>query len=337
MIGGQLPRAVAHLLAFGAEEGFQRFRRADRLRFGMVEGAEIAQRLEKLRRQNQHQKTGKQRYAEAVAAEIEFAEVRKAKVHRHHGDGNRSEEFQHAGREEGHAQHFHGAAAEVFGGFGDLRGFGLRAVEQPQGVQAAQAVEEVAAQSRQRHEVAAVGVGGPHTDQRHEQRDQRRGRQQNQTGGPIDREDGDQDQQRDEDRQIHLRQIARVIVLHILDLLDDDAGPTARRFALDPGRAELLQLIQHLLAHALTDHLATQETDPLSQPAQQRPQCERGGQPDKRREQLLAWGMFDDQGVQQAGQQPRLRHDQQAAEQPQQHGKAQPMLRQRTLGFKPTG
>jgi hypothetical protein len=79
------------------------------------------------------------------------------------------------------------------------------AVEQPQGVQAAQAVEEVAAQSRQRHEVAAVGIGGSHADQRHEQRDQRRGRQQNDACGPIDREDGDQDQQRDEDRQIHLR------------------------------------------------------------------------------------------------------------------------------------
>ena len=109
--------------------------------------------------------------------------------------------------------------------------FGLRAVEQPQGVRAAQAVEEVAAQSRQRHEVTAVGVGGSHADQRHKQRDQRRGRQQNDACGPIDREDGDQNQQRDEHRQIHLRQIARVIVLHILDLLDDDAGPAARRFA----------------------------------------------------------------------------------------------------------
>ena len=165
------------------------------------------------------------------------------------------------------AQHFHGAAAEVFGGFGDLRGFGLRAVEQPQGVRAAQAVEEVAAQSRQRHEVTAVGVGGSHADQRHKQRDQRRGRQQNDACGPIDREDGDQNQQRDEHRQIHLRQIARVIVLHILDLLDDDAGPAARRFAPDPCRAELLQLIQHLLAHALADHLPTQETDPFPQPA----------------------------------------------------------------------
>lgn len=32
-------------------------------------------------------------------------------------------------------------------------------------------------------------------------------------------------------------------------------------------RAELLQLIQHLLAHALADHLPTQETDPFPQPA----------------------------------------------------------------------
>ena len=75
------------------------------------------------------------------------------------------------------------------------------------------------AQSTQSREVSAVGIRCPHPDQRHKQRDQRGGAQQNQRCHPVHRENGDHDQHRNEDGKGHLRQIARVVVMHIVNLL----------------------------------------------------------------------------------------------------------------------
>ncbi len=81
-------------------------------------------------------------------------------------------------------------------GVANIIDFCLTAVKNTQGFHAAQAIEEMAAQAGQRLEVTPVGIGGTHPDQRHEKRDQRGGAEEDQCGGPVNRENSDNDQQR---------------------------------------------------------------------------------------------------------------------------------------------
>gem|GEM_PF-6655539 len=77
------------------QERFQRICRACRLRFSVIKGAQIAQRLEKLRCKDQRKKAGEQRYAGAVMTEIKFAKVREAKVDGNNGNGQRGKKLQY--------------------------------------------------------------------------------------------------------------------------------------------------------------------------------------------------------------------------------------------------
>src|SRR5690606_21266267 len=95
------------------KEGFQAVSRADCLRFGMIKRPQIAQWLEELRRQDQGEETGRQRYRGAVVAKIQRAKVGEPKVNRDQRNGQRGEELQQAGGEERQTQHFHGALTEV--------------------------------------------------------------------------------------------------------------------------------------------------------------------------------------------------------------------------------
>ena len=63
----------------------------------MVKGAQIAQWLEKLRRQNQRQEAGGKRDARPVMAEIKFAEVGETEINRDQRNGQRREELQYPG------------------------------------------------------------------------------------------------------------------------------------------------------------------------------------------------------------------------------------------------
>ena len=92
------------------------------------------------------------------------------------------------------------------------------------------------AQPTQRQEVAAVSISRAHADHRHKQRDERGGAQQDQRRYPVNREDGDNNHQRHEHRQRHLRKITRVVIVHIVDLLKDQRRPATGRLALDPRR-----------------------------------------------------------------------------------------------------
>ena len=162
-------------LALCAEQSQQRFRRPHGLRLGVVVAAQIAQGLEKLGGQNQHQKPGKQGHAQTVAAELQLAQIGKPEVNRNQGDGNGGEKLQHRRGKKGQAQHFHGALAKLSGGRVDQVDFLCAAMKQADRLQPAQAVKKIAAQTAQRQKIAAVGVGSAHAGQRHEQRDQWRG------------------------------------------------------------------------------------------------------------------------------------------------------------------
>ena len=156
--------------------------------------------------------------------------------------------------------------AKILRGVANIIRFGLTAVKNTQGFHAAQAVEEVAAEAGQRLEVTPVGVGGAHPDQRHEKRDQRGGAEEDQRGGPVNRENSDNDQQRYAGRQRHLGQVAGIIVMHIVDLLEDKRSPAASRFALDPRRARLLEAVEHLAANFIANMLPGLKADPFTQP-----------------------------------------------------------------------
>ncbi|CAH0321770.1 hypothetical protein SRABI106_04398 [Rahnella aquatilis] len=150
-------------------------------------------------------------------------------------------------------------------------------MEKAKRIKTAQAVEKIPTQTRQRDKVTTVRISGPHTDQCHKQRDQRRCHQQNKPGGPVNRENTDQNEEGNNTCESDLRQITGIVILHIFDLFKNNAGPTASRFSLDPGRSQLLETIQHQLAHFLTDntsankaHLFTQPGDHSAQNKRQR-------------------------------------------------------------------
>ena len=268
---------------------------------------------------------------------MEFAEIGKAEVNRDHRNRQRREKLQYGGGEKGEAQHFHGALAKIGGGGGDSGGFRFGAMKQAQGLASAQPVEEIAAEARQRDKVAAVGVGRAHADQRHKQRDQRRGAQQNQTGRPVERENGQQNAQGDQRRQRHLRQIARVIVLHLLDLLQQQRRPTARRFAADPRRAERGEAIQHLLTQRLANRLAGAKACGLARIIKQRAQRKAEQQKGEGEKQISARPLFDNQRLQQKGEQPGLGDNRQRARQSKQRGQSQPAAAVSALLAQPAG
>jgi hypothetical protein len=98
----------------------------------------------------------------------------------------------------------------------------VRAMEQAQGVETAQAVEKVAAQACQRDEVTSVGIGGAHADQRHKHGNQRRSGQQDHARRPVDRKNTvTRISSGIIPARAHLRQIAGIVVLHIFDLFDE--------------------------------------------------------------------------------------------------------------------
>ena len=93
-------------------------------------------------------------------AEVQVIDIGETEVdgHQRHREGG--EELQHGGTEEGKTQHLHGAFAKIFRRIANGIPFRLGAHEELQGAQPLQAIEEVAGETGQRLEVAAVGIGG---------------------------------------------------------------------------------------------------------------------------------------------------------------------------------
>ena len=266
-------------------------------------------------------------------AEVQLAKVREAKIDRHQRNGEGGEKLQHPGGEEGQTQDFHGALAKILRGVANIIDFCLTAVKNTQGFHAAQAIEEMAAQAGQRLEVTPVGIGGTHPDQRHEKRDQRGGAEEDQCGGPVNRENSDNDQQRHAGRQRHLGQVARIIIVHIIDLLKDKRCPTAGRFALDPGGARLLEAVENLTANFIADMLPGLKTNPLTQPDHPGAQHKDQYQQRQRQQQGGCRNIFHHHPVQDPRQEPGLRDDQQTACHAKQAGNHQPATGDNTLLF----
>ncbi len=81
----------------GFHESFQTISCTNGLRFGVIKRAQIAQGLEKLRRQNEREEACCQRDACPVVAEIELSEVGKTEVNRHQRNRQRGKELKDTG------------------------------------------------------------------------------------------------------------------------------------------------------------------------------------------------------------------------------------------------
>ena len=169
-------------------------------------------------------------------------QITESEVDRQYGNGDRGEKLQYRRTEEGHTQHLHGSFAKLLGGARYVLLFGLAAAIETQRGHAPQTIEKMARQAAQRLEVASIGIGSTDAGQDHKQRDQRGCCQQDQTGCPIDREYGQQDQQRLEATELGLRQVAGVEVVQILHLLVEQAGPAPGGLPLQVGRSAALHL-----------------------------------------------------------------------------------------------
>ncbi len=290
----------------------------------MVVGAELPQGGVELGGEEEHEQAGKERDLDAITAKVEVIYIGEPEIDGHQGHRDGGEELQHGGAQEREAQHLHGALAKIFRRVAD--GVTLRpgAHEELQGTQPLEAIEEVTGEACQRLEIAAVRIGGPHPHQDHEERDQGGGAEQDQARRPVDREDGDQDHQGDEDGYGHLGQIAGEEILHLFDLLEQQAGPAAGGAALDIGGAEAGEAGEHQLANGLTHcaacleagHLAPIGQCGLGQGHQQQADEQGGG--------LLRARTLDDETVEQGRQQPGLHHHQDALTQPEGDGKTDP-------------
>ena len=132
-----------------------------------------------------------------------------------------------------------------------------------------------------------------------------------------------------------MRQIAGVVILHVLDLLQDNARPASGRFAAYPDRAQCFQLVQHQLPDLLANRLAANKAAALAQGIDQRPGKKKPGQQEKLRHQLFARDLRHDQRLQQGRQAPGLSDHQQAAEDAQKNGDAQAASRRCSVFFQP--
>ncbi|MPN27822.1 hypothetical protein SDC9_175256 [bioreactor metagenome] len=81
----------------GFHEGFQTVCCTNGLCFGVIKRAQIAQGLEKFRRQNEREEAGSQCDTCAVVSKIEFAKVGKTEVNRDQCDGQGGKELKDTG------------------------------------------------------------------------------------------------------------------------------------------------------------------------------------------------------------------------------------------------
>ena len=191
------------------------------------------------------------------------------------------------------------------------------------------------AQPTQRKEVATVSICRTHADHRHKQRDERGGPHQDQSRYPVNREDGDNNHQRHKHCQRHLWKITRIVIVHIVDLLQDQRRPATGRFALDPRRPGFRKPVEHFAADLIADVLAGMEPNPFAQPDHPRTQDENQHQNDKRQQQRFARDALHDHMIENAGQQPCLGNNQQTADKSQNAGNHKPAAGQNALLFQP--
>ncbi len=258
-----------------------------------------------LRRQQQDEQAGEQRQA-LGRPELDEAEQAQADVDGEGGDGDGAEELQHRGRQESHPQHAHGARAEVLGEGRDPARLALLGAEPAKRVQAAQPVEEQAAQPAQRLLLVAHHLLRAHADEDHEGGNQRRGNQQQRAGQPVGPEHRDQYGRRHHGDGRHLRQEARVVRVQAFHLFHQHGGQRAGTETAFQERARVEHAREQFAAQLLADFARGAGGERAAQAAEKRARREHRQQAEQREPQRGQVARIDDRGGDDPGQQRGL-------------------------------
>ena len=146
-----------------------------------------------------------------------------------------------------------------------------------------------------------------HADEDHEDRDQRRGQQQDQAGGPVQGKDDAQDEQGNEHGDEHLRPVTGEITVQPIDLFEQRGHQAAAGLPGHPGRAERLHLVEQVAAQRRPDLRRRARPRLFPRPAGERPPSERKRQAVPVRRQFGERLAIHHQAMDQRGQQGR--HD----------------------------
>ena len=224
--------------------------------------AQQAQRQVELGRQNQD----KERLLERQPA----VEHPQPDLHRDDRGAERADHLEHQRREEGDPQHSQRRVTVAIADFGDDRDLFAAAVEQLERRQPLQHVQEVCAHPAQGRPLPSRQAIGHAADEDHEDRDERRGQQQHQTGEGVQGEDNQQESYRDQHGQRQLWQVLAEVGIQRLDPLDRGVDQLSGPLAAGVGRAQRQQVYGQALAqvgfHARGDPVGRQ----LAGPEQQR-------------------------------------------------------------------
>ena len=262
----------------------------------------------------------------------QHAEQAHAQIQRQHRNGNRGEQFQYRGGQEGQAQHPHGAAAVILGGLLHRQLGGGQGLQVAQGTQAAQQIEKAPTHPPQCAELALTGSGGAPPQQHHEQRHQRSsGQQQNsrQQAVPGGRQ---HQQQRHQQHQLALHLIAADVAIQRVHLLQQLTGQLGIRAQGAASRAQRCQTLQQQLTQITsrppTGPLAQPFPEKLQQRAQQQAQQQRRPPPPGHDANIAPAAMPHLQPVaEQTGDDPALQDEQhrRAQRQSQRHTEQTPL------------
>ncbi|SPU67225.1 Uncharacterised protein [Brucella neotomae] len=165
----------------------QAFQRVDsRFACGTVmpDCGKIAQRLKKGRRKKKNKQPLTKRQLVAPGAELQRAEQMETDIDRHHCHAKRRKKLQHSRGKKGDPQHRHGFCTQGFSVFAQAFCRHVNGVEGADRGEPAQPVEQKAIHAAKRHKLFfACSLRAP-ANQRHENRDQRRGDQQDERRHP---------------------------------------------------------------------------------------------------------------------------------------------------------
>ena len=218
--------------------------------------AQQAQRQIELGGQDQHE--------QGIAEEHLAVEQTQADLHRDDGGAERADHLQHQRRQECHPQHVQRGVPVLACNLADDGDLLSAAVEQLEGGQALQDVEEVAAHAAERGPLALGQCVGEAADQHHEDRDERGRQHQHRGRERVARGDKCDQGERHDGCERKLRQILAEIGIQRLDAFDCGVDQLAGALAArergpqgqDARHQACAQRVLHLLRHPVGRHLA---------------------------------------------------------------------------------
>ena len=198
-----------------------------------------------------------------------------------HGDERDSEgrgELEDGARKERNPQRLHRRVSIALARLGDRGSLRTTAVVRAQGGEAANDVQEMCRQHRERTPARPRALLRIAADQRHEQRDEGKSQHHDERGGEVEWRDPRDDRQRHDDGENELRQETREVGLERCEAVDGCGGDLAALGAVE-GRRLLAQAPFDELEPELRENPDRAEpSGDLEAPNEHRPESEREGE-----------------------------------------------------------